>query len=36
MAKESFLAFFKLTDTEIGVAIHMYLKHSTDYIDSMV
>ena len=36
MAKEYFLAFFKLTDTEIGVVIYMYLKHSTDYIDSMV
>ena len=36
MAKVPFLAFFCWPDmnTEMGVVIYMYLKHSPDYIDS--
>ena len=35
MAKVKFLAFFFWPDmnTEMGVVIYMYLKHSPDYID---
>ena len=35
MAKVPFLAFFGPNmNTEMGVVIYMYLKHSPDYIDS--
>ena len=35
LAKVPFLASFGPdTKTEVGVAIYMYLKHSSDYIDS--